>query len=68
MKFSDVTLDVLKNFSSINSSMLFRSGNTIRTISPQKTIMAKATVDTDFPKRFAIYNLDRFKKWMLGIN
>ena len=60
MKFSDATLDVLKNFSSINSSMLFRSGNTIRTISPQKTIMAKAEVDESFDKDFAIYDLPRF--------
>jgi hypothetical protein len=60
MKFSDQTITVLKNFSSINSSILFREGNILRTISPQKTIMAKAEVDETFEKDFAIFDLPRF--------
>ena len=60
MNFSDNTINVLKNFSSINSSMLFRSGNVLRTISPQKTIMAKAEVDESFERDFAIFDLPRF--------
>ena len=60
MNFSENTLAVLKNFSSINSGMLFRTGNTVRTISPQKTIMAKAEVDDTFEQDFAIFDLPRF--------
>jgi gp45 sliding clamp, C terminal len=60
MNLSDATLAVLKNFSSINSSILFREGNVIRTISPQKTIMASAEVDETFNKDFAIFDLPRF--------
>ena len=60
MKISTNTVNVLKNFAKINPSILIQEGNTLKTMSPSKTIMAKATVDTDFPKRFAIYNLDRF--------
>jgi len=60
MNFSNETLDVLKNFSSINSSMLFREGNVLRTISPQKTIMAKAEVGEAFERDFAIFDLPRF--------
>lgn len=60
MKISTNTLNILKNFSKINSSVIIPEGNTIRTISASKTIMAKATVDTNFEKRFAIYNLDEF--------
>ena len=60
MKITTNTLNVLKNFSKINPSILFVEGNTLRTISPNKTIMAKANVDTEFVKRCAIYNLDRF--------
>lgn len=60
MKISTNTVNVLKNFAKINPSILIQEGNTLKTMSPSKTIMAKATVDTEFPKRFAIYNLDRF--------
>jgi LysM repeat protein len=60
MKISSNTVNILKNFAKINPSILVQEGNTLKTMSPTKTIMAKATVDTKFPKRFAIYNLDRF--------
>lgn len=60
MKISINTVNVLKNFAKINPSIVIPEGNTLKTISPSKTIMAKAVVDTEFPKRFAIYNLDRF--------
>jgi hypothetical protein len=60
MKISTNTVNVLKNFAKINPSILIQEGNTLKTMSPSKTIMAKAKIDTEFPKRFAIYNLDRF--------
>jgi len=60
MKFSDKTLSVLKNFSTINHGILFRSGSTLKTISPQKTIMANVDVEETFEKDFAIYDLPRF--------
>jgi hypothetical protein len=60
MKIDTSTINVLKNFAKINPSIVIMEGNTLKTISPSKTIMAKATVTTDFANRFAIYNLDRF--------
>lgn len=60
MKIETNTLNVLKNFAKINPSIVIQEGNTLRTMSPSKTIMGKATVNTEFDKRFAIYNLDRF--------
>lgn len=60
MKIDTDTVNVLKNFAKINPSILVQEGNVLKTISPTKTIMAKAEVKTDFPKRFAIYNLDQF--------
>lgn len=60
MKLSTETLNILKNFSSINQSILFKEGNVVRTISPQKTVMAIATVQEDFPRQAGIYNLPRF--------
>lgn len=60
MRIDTNTLNVLKNFAKINPSIVIQEGNTLKTMSPSKTIMAKATVTTEFSKRFAIYNLDRF--------
>lgn len=60
MKISTNTVNILKNFAKINPSILIQEGNTLKTMSPSKTIMAKAKIDTEFPKRFAVYNLDRF--------
>lgn len=60
MKISTNTLNVLKNFAKINPTIAIKAGNVVKTISPSKTIMAKAEVDTEFPENFAIYSLDRF--------
>lgn len=60
MKLDARTLAILKNFSQINPSLLFKEGSELRTISPSKTILAKAKVPAEFDKRFAIYNLSRF--------
>lgn len=60
MKIDTNTFNVLKNFSKINPSIVVQEGNVLKTISPNKTIMAKAKVKTDFDQRFAIYNLDQF--------
>jgi hypothetical protein len=60
MKLSDKTLSVLKNFSSINQSILFKQGSKLRTISVMKNILAEATVSEDLPKDFGIYDLNQF--------
>ena len=59
MKLSDNTIDVLKNYSTINQSLLFRQGNVLRTISPLRTIFVEATVDETFPETFALYDLNK---------
>jgi hypothetical protein len=60
MKLSDKTLTLLKNFSSINQSILFKQGNSLRTISVMKNILAEATIPEDIPKDFGIYDLTQF--------
>ena len=60
MKLSDNTLAILKNFASINPSILVRPGSTLSTISQQKSIFAKAIVEENFPQQFAIYELSKF--------
>jgi hypothetical protein len=60
MKLSEKTVNLLKNFASINQSILFKKGNTLRTMSVMKNILAEAEVEEDFPKDFAIYDLVQF--------
>lgn len=60
MKIGARTLQILKNYSTINPSLLFKEGSTLVTMSPSKTMMVKATVEESFPKQFAIYDLSRF--------
>jgi hypothetical protein len=60
MKLSDKTISLLKNFSSINQSILFKEGSKLRTISVMKNILAEATVSEDFSKDFGVYDLNQF--------
>ena len=60
MKLSDQTLSFLKNFSTINQSILFKQGTRLRTISVMKNILAEATIAEEFPKDFGIYDLNQF--------
>ena len=64
MKLSDKTLSLLKNFSTINQSILFKQGNRLRTISVMKNILAEATVSEEFPQDFGIYDLGQFLNGM----
>lgn len=58
MKISTDTLQVLKNFASVNTNLLVRQGNTLSTISAGKNIFARATVEENFDREFAIYDLN----------
>lgn len=60
MKFSERTLNILKNFSTINPSLIFKPGKQIRTISPQKTVMAIANIDDEIPSDACVYDMSRF--------
>jgi hypothetical protein len=60
MKLNTRTIQVLKNFASINPSIQFSEGSNLKTISPNKTMMAKAKLEDIIPSTFAIYDLSRF--------
>ena len=60
MKLSDNTLTILKNFAGINNSILVKQGTKLRTISVAKNILAEAVIDEEFPRDFAIYDLNQF--------
>ena len=60
MQLSVKTIDVLKNFSAINQSLIFPQGSTIKTLSPKRNILAIANIEEKIPERFAIYELNQF--------
>lgn len=60
MELSDNTIQILKNFASINSNILIREGNTINTVAEAKNILASVTVPEEFPQEIGIYDLNEF--------
>ena len=58
MQISNETIQVLKNFATINSNILIRKGKSLSSISTAKNIFAKAGVAEDFPQDVAIYDLN----------
>jgi len=60
VKISKRTLDILKNFSTINSGILVNEGNLLTTLSSTKNILAEARVDETFPRQFAVWDLNKF--------
>ena len=60
MKLSEHTTSVLKNFATINQNLVIKEGSELLTMSEMKNIVAKATVEENFPKELAIYDLNEF--------
>ena len=60
MQLSEKTISLLKNFSGINQSILFKEGNKLRTISVMKNILAEVQIDEEFERDFGIYDLNQF--------
>ncbi len=60
MQLSAKTINILKNFSTINPSIVLKPGSIISTISPNKTVMARATVPDEFVGTYGIFSLNRF--------
>ena len=60
MKLCNETLTVLKNFAAINQNLELKKGHVIRTIEPQKRVLAKAKVKDSFPQDLCIYDLNEF--------
>ena len=60
MNLSQDTVGVLKNFASINPNIVMKVGNTVKTISEAKNILAAADIKEDVPVEFGIYDLNEF--------
>lgn len=60
MNFGTRSLTILKNFSNINPSLLFKEGSRISTISPSQTVIAFATLSETVESDFGVYELSKF--------
>ena len=60
MKFSNETMTVLKSFTTINKSILLKEGSVIKTITPEKTLIAIADIPDVIPSDACVYDLSRF--------
>ena len=64
MNLSKQTIEVLKNFATINQGVVFKEGNVLRTMSVMRNIFARAVVADTFPKEFCVYDLPEFLSTM----
>jgi len=60
VKLSKATIDLLRNFSTINKSILIEPGKFLETISVNKNIIAMTQIKEFIPEQMAIYDLPLF--------
>lgn len=60
MELSDKTLQVLKNYASINPNLVIGEGDVVKTVSEARNVLSCAQVDVQFPRSFGIYDLNEF--------
>jgi hypothetical protein len=60
MELNENTLNVLRNFSAINSNVVVRAGKNIKTITEARNVVSSATLTQEFPTNFGIYDLNEF--------
>ena len=60
MYLSTETISILKNFSTINQSILIKAGKKLRTMSVMKNILSEVDIDEEFGRDVAIYDLNQF--------
>ena len=60
MYLSQETIQVLKNFSTINQSILIKAGKSLRSMSVMKNILVEAEIQETFDRDVAIYDLNQF--------
>lgn len=60
MQLTDKSTTILKNFASINPSIVFHKGKKQKTIAPSKTLLAEAVFEDSIEESFSIYDLNSF--------
>lgn len=64
MHLSSETVSILKNFSSINQSLLIKKGKTLRSMSVMKNVLVESEISEEFDRDIAIYDLSQFLNCM----
>jgi hypothetical protein len=60
MELTEKTMQVLKNYATINPNIVITEGNVIKTVSEEKNVLSSVELDVTFPKTFGIYELSEF--------
>ena len=60
MNISENTIQILKNYGTINPNFIARRGNTITTISEAKNILSSCSIEEEFEQDMGIYDLNEF--------
>ena len=60
MQLTDTTINVLRNYASINPNIVFNEGNTLKTISVARNVLSTTELTETFPQKFGIYDLNEF--------
>jgi len=60
LKLTAKTINILKNFATINGNLLLKPGSVITTLSAAKSVFATAKVPDVFETTFGIYDLQEF--------
>ncbi len=60
IQLSKKTIDILRNFSNINKSLIIQPGKFVQTMSVNKNIIAQAQIIEHIPEQMAIYDLPLF--------
>ena len=60
MFLSQETVQVLKNLSTINQSLLIKAGKRLRSMSVMKNVLVEADITEEFTRDVAIYDLNQF--------
>lgn len=60
MQLNANTLEVLENFSGIQSNLVVTKGKTLKTMAEARNVMSVAVLDQEFDQSFGIYDLKEF--------
>lgn len=60
MELKDTTINILKNYATINPNIVITEGNMLRTISVARNVLSSTEVNEEFPQTFGIYDLNEF--------
>lgn len=60
MELTDTTVNILKNYATINPNIVISEGNQLKTISVARNVLSSTEVGETFPQTFGIYDLNEF--------